>query len=368
MANPKHLALLEAALRSGDRTKWNAWRSTKHESYGDGYRSLVRADLSGADLRNLYDGFGLLDLTGVNLRSAKLDWSVLSGGHLMGADLRSASLTHVDLRRAILDGADLRGADFRNACLVNASLSRVNLGGASLKGADLRGVRLIGANLRGADLTDCNVYGISAWNVDVDARTKQSRLLICNSDIDGPVVSATSLELPQFINLLQDHKRFRDMIIALVHNGVLLLGRFTDERKEILDALAQHLVKLGYVPMLFDFKQIPGRDFTETIMLLAGLARFVIADVTGPKSVPQEAQAIIPNFKIPFLPIIKRGERPWSMFKDYALLPWVMNPVHSYASKADLIKGLKGLVALAESKHQDLAKLKSRGEVGVRPI
>ena len=286
----------------------------------------------------------------------------------MGADLRSASLTHADLRRAILDGANLQKADLQSACLVNASLGRVNLSGANLKGADLRGARLLGANLRGADLTDCNVYGISAWNVEVDAKTMQSRLLICNTDADGSVVTAASLELAQFIYLLQDHKRFRDMITALVRSGVLLLGRFTDERKEILDALAQQLLKLDYLPMLFDFKQVPGRDFTETIMLLAGLSRFVIADVTGPKSVPQEAQAIIPNFKIPFLPIIKRGERPWSMFKDFALHPWVITPVRSYASKADLIKGLKGLIALAESKHQELAKVKSRNEIEVHPI
>jgi uncharacterized protein YjbI with pentapeptide repeats len=120
MANPKHLQLLKEALLSGNRTKWNAWRSAKYESYGDGYRSLVRVDISGADLRHFH-GFSLLDLTGANLRRAQLDYSVLSSSHLMGADLRNTSLAGADLRRATLDGADLRKADLQSACLVNAS-------------------------------------------------------------------------------------------------------------------------------------------------------------------------------------------------------------------------------------------------------
>ena len=40
--------------------------------------------------------------------------------------------------------------------------------------------------------------------------------------------------------------------------------------------------------MMFDFERPTQRDFTETIKTLAGLSRFIIADITNPKSSPLE--------------------------------------------------------------------------------
>jgi len=51
-------------------------------------------------------------------------------------------------------------------------------------------------------------------------------------------------------------------------------------------------------------------------MTLAGMCRFIIVDITNPKSSPLELQALVPNYMIPFVPIIQEGEQPFSMFKD----------------------------------------------------
>jgi hypothetical protein len=56
---------------------------------------------------------------------------------------------------------------------------------------------------------------------------------------------------------------------------VLILGRFTDERKAVLDALREELRKRDYVPILFDFSVPATRDITETISLLARMARLL---------------------------------------------------------------------------------------------
>jgi hypothetical protein len=61
---------------------------------------------------------------------------------------------------------------------------------------------------------------------------------------------------------------------------VLILGRFSDERKAVLDALRDELRNRGYLPILFDFKPSASLEIAETIKVLAGLARFVIADIT----------------------------------------------------------------------------------------
>jgi hypothetical protein len=41
-------------------------------------------------------------------------------------------------------------------------------------------------------------------------------------------------------------------------------------------------------------------DFTETVRLLAGLAKFVIANIPNPKSSPLELQAGVPEILVPF--------------------------------------------------------------------
>ncbi len=49
-------------------------------------------------------------------------------------------------------------------------------------------------------------------------------------------------------------------------------------------------------------------------MTLAGMCLFIIADITNPKSSPLELQAAVPNYMIPFVPIIQKGEKPFAMF------------------------------------------------------
>ena len=96
---------------------------------------------------------------------------------------------------------------------------------------------------------------------------------------------------------------------------MLTLGRFT-ERKDILESLRETLRQRGYVPIVVDFERPTDRDFTETVMTLAGMCLFIIADITNPQSVPLELQATIPNYMIPFVPIIQEGEKPFAMFVD----------------------------------------------------
>jgi len=50
-----------------------------------------------------------------------------------------------------------------------------------------------------------------------------------------------------------------------------------------------------YLPMLFDFDPSEKRDLTETVQLMANLARFVMADITEAKSISQELIGIIPT-------------------------------------------------------------------------
>jgi hypothetical protein len=98
-----------------------------------------------------------------------------------------------------------------------------------------------------------------------------------------------------------ESKKIRDVIDTITSKAVLILGRFTDERKAVLDALREELRKRDYLPILFDFEKSRARNTDETITLLARMARFVIADISDAKSVLQELRAIVPD--VPSVPV-----------------------------------------------------------------
>jgi hypothetical protein len=91
------------------------------------------------------------------------------------------------------------------------------------------------------------------------------------------------------------NEKIRRVVDTIARKLVLILGRFTPERKLVLDALRKELRTRNYLPVVFDFEKPSSRDLTETVSTLAHMARFVIADLTDSKSIPQELTAIIPN-------------------------------------------------------------------------
>jgi uncharacterized protein YjbI with pentapeptide repeats len=304
---------------------------------------LRQADLTRADLRRA-------SFRKANLVGAKLHHANLEGADLTGADLRLAKLNNASLRGAKLYDARLGKADLTGADLCELDLSRLDLSGSQLKGANLSKAILVETNLTGADLTGCLVYGVAAWNTALGGTT-QAELII--SGPGEPMVTVDHLEIAQFVYLL-NNAAIRDVIDTIARKAVLILGRFT-ERKPVLDALRGEIRRLGYLPMVFDFERPTQRDFTETIMTLAGMSVFVIADITSPRSTPLELQATVPNYMIPFVPIIQRGEEPFSMFVDLqGKYDWVMDTLE-YDTVDNLVRGLEKAVILpALERHREL--------------
>lgn len=370
MANPQHVDLLRQGVGP-----WNSYR------YG---RSDFVPDLRGADLRGL-------DLLGVDMREADLTAANLSGimlnracftkatltgadlsesavnyAYLFSADLESAKMTRISARDSNFRGSSLKGASLADASFVSADLAQVDFQGArlertnftfanltkanfsqaQLQGAVLDSAILVGTDLTGADLTGASVHGISAWDLILD-RTTQSALIITPKG--QPLISIDNIEVAQFVYLLLNSPKIRDVIDTIAKKAVLILGRFTAERKPTLDAIRDALRGLDYLPVLFDFECPSQRDITETVAILAHMARFVIVDLTDPRSVPQELMAMIPNLpSVPIQPIIESAQQPYGMFEHFTRYPWVLE-AYRYDDTASLISEFeKHVIAPAE--------------------
>jgi hypothetical protein len=60
--------------------------------------------------------------------------------------------------------------------------------------------------------------------------------------------------------LLVNNQEIRRVIDTVTAKAVLILGRFIDERKQILDAIRDRLAEKDYVPIIFDFDKPSSRD------------------------------------------------------------------------------------------------------------
>jgi uncharacterized protein YjbI with pentapeptide repeats len=396
MADQEHLNILKQGV-----SVWNQWRQ-EHPGIRPilsdvnltdlSKRNLSNANLSNADLSRTTLAF--TDLSRANLSGADvLESTILranfNGTNLDGtcfsfSNLKEASFTNaIHINRVIINGANLSkadlskcnlsGANFSDCNLSEAHLFETNLIGTSLirtnlSKADLRGAKLNGANLSWsnlseanlseADLTGCNIYAISAWNVQLQ-NTTQTGLVITRSS--ESIITVDNLEVAQFIYLLLNNAKIRNIIDTITSKVVLILGRFTPKQKIVLDAMRDELRKWNYSPVLFDFEKPASRDLTETVSILAHLARFIIVDLTDPSSAPHEVATIIPQCIVPVQPLLLRDDaqprHEYAMFHDLrARYHWVL-PTYQYQDTSSLLATLKEhIIEPAERKAKELAQ------------
>lgn len=358
MAHQVQLDLLKQGVET-----WNTWREqhkTIHINLSEaplGGMNLSGANLSGAHLHKT-------DLGGAHLHKTDLSDANLYEANLKGARLFETDLSGAQLSKAELSGALLNKADLSEANLSEANLSGANLSGADLTRANLSRTILIETILTKATLTRCSIYGISAWKVELEGAIQDSLVI---TPEDEPLITVDNLKVAQFIYLLLNNKEIRDVIETITSKVVLILGRFTPERKAILDALRNELRKRNYSPILFNFEKSASRDLTETVSILAHLARFIIVDLTDPSSAPYEVATIVPQTMVPVQPLLLREplivdgkaveRHEFAMFEDLRRrYHWVL-PTFRYQDAAELLNSLKAqIIAPSEQKARELTQ------------
>jgi len=411
MANPEHLKILKQGVKV-----WNAWRRKNPDIKPDlsqtdlSKRVMIWPDLS-PDIfvlsPNEEPDLITANLKEVNLKKTSLEKSVLIGANFSGSDLSGATLNGAILRHAKFNRVKAEGtfffdtdlfdssisnSDFSRArmdrvkfahanimktklirsTLVHADLSSVsitdsNLTSAYIHGANLNGTKfqnsdLFQANLQECilvethfehvDIRECLIYGISAWNLSLK-NTKQSNLIITHPD--EATITVDNIEVAQFVHLLLKNEKLRSVIDTITSKVVLILGRFTKPRKAILDAIRNELRHHDYLPVLFDFDKPASRDIDETVGTLARMARFVIADITNPRSIPQELVSIVEQLpSLPVKPLLQLGSQPWGMYEHIKRYPWVLE-IYKYRNLKSLLGSIgERVIAPVEEKWAEL--------------
>jgi hypothetical protein len=288
-----------------------------------------------------------------------LAYADLSNANLEGADLSGVDLTRADLTQSNLDRAQLQGAKMNEASLHRASLRFANLSGATVTRVDLREADLRHTNLNDVDLTEthlggCRVFGVSVWNAALDGAIQSNLRLDASPDAE---LTTDSIETAIILHLLMSSSGIRQIIDTLTSKVVLVLGRFTEQRKAVLDAIKAELRRRAYLPVLFDFQKPDSKDLTGTVTTLANMARFVIADLTDPSSVPHELATIASSTVVPVQTILLNGQKEHAMFLDLKRrYHWVLEP-YQYESEQTLMENLgEAVIAPAEAKAKELMR------------
>ena len=249
-----------------------------------------------------------------------------SDSNFIKVRLNDTNLNESHFQDCSFNDSDLTMVDFKNAKILNVMFKKCYMNNINFFCADLSGSQFINSSMDFVQLSNsivddtsfinCSVYGAAIWNLQ--GRTKQESNIKITIPTSSNQISVDGIETAQFFNMIVENAKISKMLDVASSKVVLILGRFTPERKKILDALKKLLLSSDYIPILFDFDCPELKTTQETINILAGLSHYILADVTEATSTLQEIQSIVGDFPtITIIPIIEKGNRWPSMWDSF---------------------------------------------------
>lgn len=320
--------------------------------------SFSRADLSKIDLTEFKSFYGY-NFYKVNFSNTNLKGIKFKNCYFRKANFRNANLQDVkfenctcemtyfiqsNLMRSFFVHTNLSGAKFGNA-----NLYKSNFIDSQLLGCSLMWANIIETKFKDSNLSNSRIYGASIWNTTFE-NTKQSNIIITKQD--EVCISVDNLEIAQFLYLITSNKKIKSIIETLSSKIVLLLGRFTSARKEILDKLKIELSKQQYIPIIFDFQKPINKDFIESVLIIAQLSKFIIADFSDPKIILEEVPAIVRNTSTVVLPILKIGEQEPETLNNLRVNHLSISKTFFYDDLNDLL--IKNIIETGNDKVNEL--------------
>jgi uncharacterized protein YjbI with pentapeptide repeats len=316
---------------------WNKWRD-ENPSFAWGEYDLTHLCAPASKrLPICRPDLSFVDLSGQDLATANLEGCILHGAKLSRANLSSCCLDHADLSRAEMEGAILHRAHGTHVTFYRANLMGADLRESNFRLSDFEHVRLNDANLTQARLVDSLIYGTAAWGVKTNGAVQSGlHLTRCElrdaglidtwfSPLNRNAATVDDLMLASLLHFLVLSDSPRELLGSLSSRIVLILGRFSTERKRAIDRIREVLKTTRFCPVMFDFEKPANRTFTETVSSLAHLSSFIIADLTDAKIVIQELHRTVPMLpSVPVVPVICGDSEANVIATELQAYPWFL--------------------------------------------
>lgn len=256
-------------------------------------------------------------------RNSELSYVKLNDSKILFSEIFNCNFKTSMLYNSIFEDCKFEECNLSNTLFTSGKIINSTVSDTDLTKVDFRNTQLTADTFINCDLSKSKIFGVSTWKLSL-INTIQEDLRI--SDVGEPKITIDNIEVAQFIYLLLNNEKLRNVISTITSKVVLILGRFTSDRMQVLNLLREELRHRNHLPVLFDFDRSLSRDITETITTLALLSKFIIADITDPKSIPQELSQIVPHMtSLPVQPIILCGHEEYGMFEHFQRYPWVLD-------------------------------------------
>lgn len=329
--------------------------------------SLGVADLCSLDLQKfkVFEGYNFkrVRFNKSNLNKVKFINCQFKKANFSGADLSNTTFQNCSFELTNMLNANLSVGHFENCNFLGANLVATSLYKAIFKNCMLHNCNLMWAQIIETTFFDssfyrCRLYAASIWNVNIENTSQTEFIITKREEIE---ISVDHLEIAQFLYLMINNSKIKNIIETLTSKIILILGRFTDERKPILNDIKDRIRTIGYIPVIFDFAKPEGKDYMEPVLLIAQLARFVIADFSDPKIILEEIPRIVDNTSTVIIPIITLGQREPSTLYNMRINRLTILDTYHYSELEELLSTLVDtLLPKAEERLRELQERRNR--------
>ena len=330
---------------------WNKWRINNPDKTPCLREVNFVSEFSGCTFYDLPEFHGVdfsnVDFNCASFRNSTFCNCIFDGAKITFSDLvdayfQSCSFKNVNMRVCKIGDAQFDDCIFEDSDLSYCSAENASFHGSSFKNTALENISFVKGDFSNTVLDGCRVYGISSWDLNL-CHSKQQNLVITKEG--DPEITVDNIELAQFLYLMLNNSNLRNVINTITAKVVLILGNFSPERKKVLDIIRNQLRNYDLIPVMFDFNGPKSRNLTETVITLASMSKFIIADITLPRSIPHELATLVKEFpSIAVYPIIQGDETEYGMFQDLTAYPWVKE-IRRYNSETidEIVRTIAGI-------------------------
>lgn len=354
--------ILIQSIEKSDRSIWDNWKNTQANFspfYGVNFNDIINGPIYKYDFSGLqFDNCHFMDLQFVG---CNFERSIFKNCQIKGSksSFRNSILKHASFNQVTFSEVGFSGSILTNCIFKHCILEKLDLYGASL----------INSEFYDSSIIDCDIFGANIWSIKTENTVQRDLKMPYKeqkNDSDKEQITIDDIELGNIVYLLAVNSNFTKFIDQSKSSFVLVLGRF-GENITRLNSIKKKLREEKFSPIVFDFKSPNTLDLIEVIILLSLLSKFIIVDLSEPRSVPAELQSILSTLMIPVVPILYKRSTVYGTYSFTNRYKWVL-PVLVFDDIKDVLSIFrKAIIDPANKVYEEILEIKNK-TTGMRDV